>query len=161
MVAWSTKTRRRLLWAANLSLLAATVASTLVLAISPLATNGPARKNSPDESRVNLEPKHGVRPLEEYVVIYGRDFRKPLYDIKPTPPTEPPKPKLTLTLTGTAVEPGYTFATFQTGSGESKLVGLGETIAGAEVVKITADSVTVSFNGELITLKVSKKEQTP
>lgn len=91
--------------------------------------------------------------------IWDRDLTKPLFDPKPivvnTPP--PPKPKLTVRLTGTALEPGSTYGFFQTPSGDTKLVEIGQVVEGAKLLSLTADSAVVEYYGDQITLMVEKE----
>lgn len=159
MVTMSTRDRRRLLWAVNVALAVALVASVLALAVVPLDVG--AVEPRPGQQHENDDPMHRPKtgPLSEYAVIYQRDLRKPLFDPKPVVAvkTQPPKPKLTVSLVGTALEPGFTYGLFRNKSGETKLVSIGEKIDGAEVTAVNEGSATVKFHGELITLKVEKK----
>lgn len=159
MVAMSSRARKRLLLAANAILAIAIVACVcLCVLLPPRVKNA---KFSPKDKTLSAGNKAmgRVGPLELYAVIYERDIRKPLFDPKPirTVKVEPPKPKLTIRLIGTAVEPGFTYGLFRTKSGESKLVSIGQTIGGAEVTAVGEGTATVKFHGELITLKVESK----
>jgi hypothetical protein len=102
-------------------------------------------------------------PLSAYAAICQRELRKPLFDSKPsavsTAKAPPPKPQLTVTLTGTVIEPGFTYAMLRGKSGQVKFVSVGQAIDDAEVTEITPNSVTVKFHGDSITLKVNKGER--
>lgn len=153
--------RKRMLWTVNVASAAALivcVAAAVFCSLDVGLTREPADENvapgADDEQRK-------VEPLSAYAGIYQRDLRKPLYDVTPVQivKPEPTKPKLTVTLVGTAVEPGFTYGLFRTKSGETKFVRVGETIkdTGVEVLEITQDAARVRFAGEILTLKVRRE----
>lgn len=159
MVAMSFRARKRLLLVANAVLAATIVACVCLCALLPPGVED-AKPLTKDETLSAGNKAMGqVGPPELYAVIYERNIRKLLFDPKPIKPVkvEPPKPKLTIRLIGTAVEPGFTYGLFQTKSGESKLVSVGQKIDGAEVTAVGEGTATVKFHGELITLKVEPK----
>jgi type II secretory pathway component PulC len=90
-------------------------------------------------------------PLIAYETISKRNLLQPLYDS--AAPNQPP-PKPSVKLVGTVIEPGFTYAMLKTKEGQVKGVSVGETVDGAEVTEVKADSVTVKFAGEMHTLKV-------
>ena len=98
-----------------------------------------------------------LEPLDAYAGIHQRDLRRPLVDPEPPPKPVPPKPKLTIALQGTAVEPGHNYAFFQTNTGETKIASEGQTLEGAEIVSIGVGEVVVKFDGETITLLAPKE----
>lgn len=159
MVTMSILARKRFLLAVNIVLAAAIVACVcLCLLLQPGAEDV---KPLPKDEVISAGNETGGRvgPHDLYAVIYERDIRKPLFDLKPIEPVnvEPPKPELAVRLIGTAVEPGFTYGLFRTESGESKLVSVGQKIGGAEVTTVGEGTATVKFHGELITLKVEPK----
>lgn len=95
--------------------------------------------------------------MASYASIYTRPLRKPLYD--PTPgaivAAAKAEPKFTGVLTGTIIEPGFTFATFRVPGGEEKVVPVGQSVEGAEVLAITQGEVRIRFNDKEITLKAN------
>ncbi len=156
------RTRKRLLWLASLLLvagLAATVWTTFRLPLASLKAgpDGGDRPSAAGSAAIAARP-----PLAHFAIIYERSLRKPLFDAPPPTPLAappPPAPKLTVTLTGTVIEPGNTYALFKDQGESVKLVGVGETIAGAEVLQITEGSATVRFNGQEMTLTVAKPKE--
>jgi hypothetical protein len=99
--------------------------------------------------------------LTSYASIYTRPLRKPLYD--PTPGAvvvaAKAEPKFTGVLTGTIIEPGFTFATFRVPNGEEKVVPVGQSVEGAEVLAITQGEVRIRFHDKEITLKAAVEGQ--
>jgi len=99
--------------------------------------------------------------LASYASIYTRPLRKPLYD--PTPGAvvvaAKAEPKFTGVLTGTIIEPGFTFATFRVPGGEEKVVPVGQSVEGAEVLAISQGEVRIRFNDKEITLKANTEGQ--
>ena len=59
-----------------------------------------------------------------------------------------------LSLRGTILEPGRPLAVFATGTGETRMCGIGERVDGGEVTAITAGDVTLRFDGRPLVLKV-------
>lgn len=151
--------RRTLLWAAVALLGMATVVAAVAPLTAPLA-EGESPKNPAVGDRSARSAQSGLQghtlPLEDYTVICKRPLRRPLYDPKPQPEPEPEKPKLNLTLLGTAVEPGFTYAMFQTSGREQKLVTVGQTIEGAELQAVRNGEADLLFHGETVTLKMEK-----
>jgi len=96
-------------------------------------------------------------PLEGYAIIWQRDLQQPLFDIKP-PVTAPAAPALRVQLLGTAIDPGFTYGIFQTAAGESKLLSIGQSIEGATIVAITADSAVLRRDQQEFHLNVVRKE---
>ena len=151
--------RRRLLVLADLLMalgIAACLYGAFFLPLDPSATRAPTVRQAQLESR-RTEQKVG--PLSAYAVIYGRDLRKPLYDPEPVPVVKarPPEPRLSVTLAGTVVEPGFSRALLRTAGGDEKLVSVGEVIDKAEVLAIADGSVRLKFSGKEITLKVQRE----
>ncbi len=104
--------------------------------------------------------QHGTQetgPLASYASIYTRPLRKPLYDLTPKAIVAAKKaePKFPGVLTGTIIEPGFTFATFRVPGGDEKVVPVGETVEGAEVLAITQGEVRIRFHDKEITLKTN------
>ena len=151
--------RKRMLWTINVALATAIVVTVAAAALLPLAAAPQdAGPNDPAKGEAKVQaPRTG--PLEAYAGIYRRDLRKPLYDVKAVPAITPPKPKpkMTVALVGTALEPGFTYGMFRTKSGQTKLVRVGETVEGVEVLQIAQESATVRFAGEVLELKVPKR----
>ncbi len=144
----------------NLLLSVALVAVGSAFVLIPLDES--SGQQSPGEKNAGLSkimpPEN--EPLSAYSAICQRELRKPLFDAKvsvvSTAKAPPPKPKLAVTLTGTVIEPGFTYAMLRGKSGQVKFVSVGQVIDDAEVTEITSSSVTVKFHGDSITLKVSK-----
>jgi hypothetical protein len=125
--------------------------------LSPLDTGGSegGPSTGPKASALPEAPEAG--PLASYASIYTRPLRKPLYDPTPTAVIAAAKaePKFPGVLTGTIVEPGFTFATFRVPGGDEKVVPVGQVVEGAEVLAITQGEVRIRFNDKEITLKAA------
>ena len=156
-MAMTTRTRRRALWLLN-AVLVGGIAATLAW-----ATAVPVRTAPMDKTLTNPQTGgNGDHPasrgkVENRDELLARDLRKPLYDPKPiTVEVKPkPKPPLTLTLTGTAVDPGFVAAFLRTPRGQTHIVAVGESLEGAKVLKIAANSATLLWHGEEKTLTVT------
>ena len=154
--------RRRMLIVVNLLLLAGLAATGYAIVLMPI--DEPVERQAPGEKDAELSEimVPAAEPLSAYTAIYQRELRKPLFDRKLTAvarvkaPPPKPKPKLTVTLTGTVIEPGFTYAMLRGKSGQVKFVSVGQTLDKAEVTAVTANSATVKFHGDSITLKVNK-----
>ena len=134
------------------------VATIAWAARTPQAGPGQSAQASGDQGATS-QPDAVSPRLADYAAIYQRDLRRPLFDprlvevvVKP-----PPAPKPTFTLTGTVTEPGFTYALFRTRAGETKLVSVGESVEGAEVLAIGENAATVSFAGQTLELTVQKE----
>ncbi|HOF17628.1 MAG TPA: hypothetical protein PK082_01870 [Phycisphaerae bacterium] len=146
-----------MLWAAVAALSAAFFAVVLWL-LWPVR---PSRGKHPEGGSgvSDFHPtKLAVRPIENYACIHERDLHKPLFDPKPAAAVvaPQPKPKLTVRLTGTATDPDFTCGFFRTQSGETKMVGVNQTIEGAKVLEVLDKQVKVEFHGDILTLKVEE-----
>ena len=119
---------------------------------SHLASKGPPAADP--------EGVHGrqVLPLQQYALIWQRPLRNPLYDPSPVAAKLTPEPQLKGRLAGTVVEPGFTYAFFNTADGRIVRLRVGDKIEGAEVKSIADGSVTVLFAGDTLTLTVERKE---
>ncbi len=157
MVRFSISTKRRLLSAANIAMAAAVV---ICIGSCFISSDVGAQNlsRSGTAGTIASSANETQPPLEEYAVIYSRDLRKPVFDIKPPDPikVEPPKPKFKATLTGTVLEPGFTYALFRTSSGEDKLISVGQSIEDAEVTAIESETVTLNFHGDVLKLTVKQ-----
>lgn len=152
--------KRHLLILLNVALAAAVVSCPIAAALwSPGQSRGQAMTKAAPRTTSTTQATKGL-PSSAYEVIYRRDLRKPLFDVAAVeaPKVEAPKPKLTIQLTGTVDEPDNRFATFRTATGQDKLLSVGDKLEDAELTDVTEDSATVRFHGDLITLKVEKKE---
>jgi len=151
--------QKRLLKTAAGLLIAGSVACIAVALVSPPDVAIPADVALRKTARADLDA--GLLPLDQYEAIYTKDVRRPLYDPPPVivpPPATPPPPPLTLQLLGTVLEPGFEYAVVRTGAGQEKLMTVGETLDGAELLRLDAAAATVRFAQQERTLKVQKKE---
>jgi len=155
--------RRRILITVNFLLSAALVAVGCGFVFVPIDERAEAQTSGRKTAEISQIVDRTAEPLRTYSGIYRRELRKPLFDPKPTVVTKvkaaPPKPKLTVILTGTVIEPGFTYAMLRGKSGSVKFVSVGQTFENAEVMAVTADSATVKFHGEEIRLKVRKGDR--
>jgi hypothetical protein len=166
MVEMGYRSWRRLLWTTSIVLAAGIVCVVCAAVFMPLdlaATREPALE---DGGRAKAKADPSVKkmvPLERYAVVYERDLRKPLFDpavVRP-PDSSKPKRKLTVTLVGTAVDPGLTYGIFRDSHGKTVLARIGQKIEDAEVVSVEEGSATVKFDGETITLSLPGREKKP
>jgi hypothetical protein len=146
----------------NLLLAASLAAMACMLVITPIDAPAEPQRAEPGNESIADISDHAPRPLSAYAEIHKRLLRKPLFDPKPAAiaarakKAPPPKPKLTLSLTGTVLEPGFTYAMLKGVSGQVKFVAIGQTLDNATVTAITANSATLKFHGDLITLQVNQ-----
>jgi hypothetical protein len=149
--------RQQILLAANAALLLGIGLSILWMLQAPQVTpGGPGGRNNPSGHSPGSGFGSDVGPLSRYTLIYARDFTRPVIDVVvKTPPK--PKPKPTFKLVGTAMDPGFTYGLFRTQNGETKIVSIGESIEGAEVLEIFKDKAELKFHGEVLTLEVQEE----
>lgn len=162
MVNLTFKIRRRILILTNVVLgisLAATLAAAILLPLDLGQEIAPRAEQPRNTPAITAQ----ARQAADYSVIYQRDLRKPLFDPKPITVIKPiaPPPKLTITLIGTAVAPEMTYGLFRNKDGQTKLVEIGQTIDGAEVIAVIEQGATVRFAGQTLTLTIEKKEGSP
>ena len=151
------KGQRRTLWTAAAILIAGAAAVLACAAAMPLGVRGPAAPTGLKALTVTRPARRPESP-GAYAVIYQRDLRKPLVDAE-APKVEPPKPPpLTVTLKGTVVEEGFSYAIFRNKAGEEKLLKVGDSLEGAEVTAIAEGQATVRFFDQAIVLKAQTKE---
>ena len=158
MVAWTYRRRRRLLIAANILLVVGIglcAWSAWVLPVHVADAREGAGKGGHERTKADQAV---TGALAQYAVIHARPWRKPLFDPKPTAvkAVKKPEPKMTAVLTGTITDPGFSRAVFRTRGGEEKLIGVGEVIDGAKVLKIAYEQVVVEFHGKELTLTPAK-----
>jgi hypothetical protein len=161
MVEMTFHARRRLLWTLNWAsvcgiALCLGLAFLLPMAVdaTPASGKAVAKKDAPP-----VQQTEKVGPLSRYAVVYARDLRKPLFDAPVKEEAKKPKRKLTVTLVGTAVDPGSTYAFFSDAGGKVTMVGVGQKIDGAEVTAVTEGSATLNLDGDPVTLTVAKKDK--
>lgn len=139
-------------------LIASTAGLVILNFVFPPKTKAVSRRGDIN-TRPTTQPDYTtLQPLQSYAGIYKRDLRKPLYDPKPKAVIKvaPVKPKLTIQLLGTVVEPGFTYAILKDSKGKTKFVSVGQSLDGAELKSISAKSITVIFNGEEQILSTKK-----
>ncbi len=122
--------------------------------LAPLDTGTPEGGSGAGQKTSTMHDTREAGPLVSYASIYTRPLRKPLYD--PTPravvAAKKAEPKFPGVLTGTIIEPGFTFATFRVPGGDEKVVPVGQTVEGAEVLAIIQGEVRIRFHDKEITL---------
>ena len=151
------RARRQLTMLLNVVLATATVA-VLFWACRPAAQTGSSRgvgRGGPGMA----EAVASVGPLSRYSDIWKRDLSKPIFDPKPAVVQAAPKPKLTIALTGTAVDvnPSFSTAFLRTSSGETKMASVGQTVENAKVLAVEEGRITVEFHSETMTLTVQEE----
>ncbi len=150
------KQTKRLLASLDL-LLILTVAGIVAWALQPPAVEQVSWQPDSNRSSSQGQAVQPAGPLSPYVTLAQRDYRKPLYDpvVKVEAPKPKPKPKFPGVLTGTVIEPGFSYATFRV-AGRDELVQVGRPIGqtGAKLVSVAKGSVTIDWADEQITLSV-------
>lgn len=148
--------RKHLLILSNAAFGAA-LAGCMWLALSPLDAGSSEGGSIAGKRSSALHESPEAGPLASYASIYTRPLRKPLYDSTPGAIVAAAKaePKFPAALTGTIIEPGFTFATFRVPGGDEKVVPVGQVVEGAEVLAIIQGEVRIRFNGKEITLKTT------
>ena len=157
MVNLTYRKQRQLLWVGNLILGASVLLAVYWLAIRPVPVQAPSPGKSQNVPGVSAGAANS-KPLTAYSSVWQRDLRKPLFDeATTTAAVSAPKTRLNVTLMGTVVDPGYSYALLRSGSGQTKLVEIGQVIDGAELTEVNADTVTMKFGGETVTLQIQKQ----
>lgn len=156
------RTQRRLLWTASGLLALAVVCSGAGLVAWPIegANDGGAADHAAGTVSATDSPRDRP-PLSAYAVVWQKDLQRPLYDPAPPVAQEKPPPKPEVTLVGTVIEQGFTYALLKTKAGQVKMASPGDTVDGAEVLGIAPDSATVRFAGHEHVLKVRKEGSGP
>ena len=160
MVTLALKTRRRVLVLLNAALLAF-----IALAIAWAAMAQPQQKKIA-VAKVQTRPadveksETNIKPLSFYLSIVKKPLRKSFVDA-PKAATTPivsaaRKASFRANLIGTAIDEGGMYAIFLSNSGEETLVTIGETIEGAELIKVEDHSATLKLNNELMVLELPK-----
>lgn len=141
--------------------MACAIVAAVVLAIQPVD----AIPDVQPSTAATLAPKEqaAAPSPSDYDVIAEANFYRPLFDEAPPPPptTNIAPPPLPVRLIGTVVESGFSYAMFRTVGGETRMVGIGETVDGVQVVSLTEKSATVLFSGQTLTLPVDAAEAKP
>jgi len=153
--------KQKRLWLLVSFVLGLAIVACLCAAALPVSMAEPARRQDGAADDRTAPDGDVTGPLSDYADIWQRDLRKPLHDPKPVAKAAKPapKPKLAVRLMGTVLEPGFTYAMLRGKSGETKFVGVGQSLDGAEVVEVAVSSATVRFHGDLITLKIESEGQ--
>ena len=155
-------TQNRMLWTLNVLLALAVVAGGAGLALWPIGrVEGDGAAEGVPPAATQAAAADTDLPLSAYAVLYEKDLLRPLYDAAPTVAAKTPPPKPTVTLVGTVIEQGFTYALLRTKDGQVKMVAAGQVVDGSEVTEITSDSTTVRFGGATHTLKIQKGEAGP
>jgi hypothetical protein len=150
------KQTKRLLASLDLLLILA-VAGIVAWALHPPGVKQPP--SLPDSSRSSAQGQaaQAAGPLSPYVTLAQRNYRKPLYDpvVKVEAPAPKPKPKFPGVLTGTVIEPGFSYATFRV-AGRDELVQVGRPIGqtGATLISVAKGSVVIDWADEQVSLSV-------
>jgi len=150
--------RRHLVLIMDLAL-ALGIAATFTVGLTwPLAATGGAEDRTAATVSAATQPARTSRPLGYYAVIWQKDLRRPLYDPPPVAVIrkKPAKSKLRIKLVGTVIEPGFSYAIVKTDSGQTRLVAVGQSAEGAEVVSVRDGTATIRFAGEVRQLTVEK-----
>jgi hypothetical protein len=98
-----------------------------------------------------------TEPAVDFQALEDLDLRRPIVDPVTTSPAAvaqaayaPPLP--VRLVTGTVVEPGYSYAVLSMTNGKTVLEKVGDRVSGAEVVAVNDGSVTLNYFGRTVTL---------
>jgi len=155
-----TQRSRKLLIVSINAVLGAAIMGTVALALWPVEIAASPQAQSWRTPTTSKTPGRAYRPSDAYAAIYQSDLRKPLFDppaTEATPIAKPAQP-MPLRLIGTVMEKGFTYAVFKTLTGDTKTLGIGESLEGVEVVSVDATSATVRYAGQSSTMPVEKEE---
>jgi hypothetical protein len=126
-------------------------------ALQPPKPGGPKVTDPSADTRTPTSGAQPAGPLDPYVALAQRDYRKPLYDpvVKKEVAPPKPKPKFPGELTGTVLEPGFSYATFRV-RGRDELVQVGQPIGqtGARLLSVAEGSARIDWAQDEITLQV-------
>lgn len=158
---------RRLLWVTAALCIAAAVTVVTLGVLAPFTTTNatPQRLAAPE---ARAESKDSRAPRAALELVADLDLRRPLFDPPPPPPpalvTAPLPPAMDLppepvTLAGTIIEQGRSYAIFITPAGAMEVRAVGEKTGTAEVVSIDDNSVTLSAGGRNFIVKVLKENK--
>jgi hypothetical protein len=151
------RNQRLLLFSAAAALVAAALFLLAWALFLPL-DRGDERDAARKKTQPDMATTRKMEPLGAYAVIYQRDLRKPLFDSEAAKVDTPSPPPLTVTLKGTVVEDGFSYAILRGKGGDEKLLRVGDSLEGAEVIAIAEGEATVRFHDQNITLKAQLKE---
>lgn len=93
-------------------------------------------------------------PFREDRARVGARYRMPGEEVELPPEEPPPPPPPPLRVVGTLVTPNNAVAIVQLDNGQSRVVGVGESVAGYRIDRIAANNATVSGAGQTVTLPV-------
>ena len=146
------RTKRRMLWTCSGALAAIGLASVAALVAVPVEDlSAEAAVTTPVEAP---PPPAKKMPLAAYEAASRRNLLQPLFD---TGPAGQAAVKPTVKLVGTIIEKDQSFAMLKAKDSQVHWASVGESVDGAEVVEIKADSVTVKFADQLHVLKVESQ----
>ncbi len=138
----------------------AAVGSLVILAslLRPLpGWNRPA-SDTPESAPKTAVPSIALA-LDDYRVIWQRDWRQPLFDAPPTVAAAPaPSPPPSVELLGTIIEPGRRFALLRN-TGRTHLLAEGDEFDGFSVSRIDRGKVRLTRGDESYDLLVRWYEQ--
>jgi hypothetical protein len=111
--------------------------------------------------RSSSQPSPMAQVYEQLEQLASRPLRRELEEPRKSTPQRPaglPRPKLSISLVGTAREPGHSMAVFGKPDGSIQWVRPGETIetpsGNVTLEQVTAAGVTVRFAGETVQLEL-------
>jgi hypothetical protein len=149
---------RRFLWTLCGALALAVVVTGAGLVAWPLEGPGDGTAASPTAGGNPITGTTRERlSLSAYACLWEKDLQRPLYDPAPAVAKPKPPPVPGVTLVGTVIEEGFTYALLKTKAGQVKMVSVGQTVEGAQVLVITANSTTIRLGGHEHVLKIEKE----
>jgi hypothetical protein len=151
------RTIRALLWTSGGIGVAMSAAALCIARWLPLETPtvpaGPLRYES---AGTNTDAP--VPSLAQIEQLASLDLRRPLYDTPAAAAAPAQRPPLALKLAGTIVEPGHSRAVLVGPEGKVELKSVGQSVAGAEVLRIDPESVTVRYLDQEVQLTLQREK---
>jgi hypothetical protein len=154
---------RMILWITGGAGLLAAAAVAWIGMTLPLAVTEAGARPRARQAAVTTRPAAGAayERLDPAAInrLAAMDLRRPLYDPPPAQAAPQPAPvPLAVRLLGTAVEPGRSRALVVGPDGKVQLVSAGESVAGAEVRQIEAESITVRYRDEDVVVQLERSK---
>ncbi|MCC6680513.1 MAG: hypothetical protein IT445_06380 [Phycisphaeraceae bacterium] len=159
---------KRCLWLLATAALAATVVVVSFGLTPSIPDDSPGYQHQVEGKDATDEPTAAGTTLlvsdrltaKDFKSVWSGNLRRPLYD--PPPPSPEVKkaaapPPMKFQLLGTILEPDRSQAIVTSADGQLVFPGVGDSVDGAVIKEITADSITVLYYDQSVTLSVPKE----
>jgi hypothetical protein len=130
--------------------------------LSPTVPVNPGTAAMVKRTTVNTHPLDTAEPTpQDFLQLWGRPLRRPLYDPPPPKPEVKELPPLQLELLGTIIEPPNSIAIIRSGQGSSEYKRIGDQLGPADspasLIEIGPSEIVVERSGQRITLGVQSR----